>query len=40
MKWLEPDTALEIYYKIIKTTGGNYGIRDNGLLESALYSVE
>lgn len=38
MKWLELGTVLDIYDKLIRTTGGTYGIRDKGLLESALYS--
>jgi death-on-curing protein len=38
VKWLELGTVLDIYDKLIRTTGGTYGIRDKGLLESALYS--
>ena len=38
MTWLELSTVLEIHERLIKATGGNYGLRDEGLLQSALYS--
>jgi len=38
VKWLETDTVLKIYDKVIQSTGGNYGVRDKGLMESALFS--
>ena len=38
MKWLEFNIVVEIHNRLIKATGGNYGLRDKGLLESALYS--
>ncbi len=31
------DESLELYEKVIQEFGGTYGIRDMGLLESALY---
>jgi len=36
--WLQLSTVLEIHERLIKATGGNYGLRDEGLLQSALYS--
>ena len=38
MKWIELETVLEIYSRVIKSTGGTYGIRDKGILESALFA--
>lgn len=37
MKWIELETVLKIYEQVIKSTGGTYGVRDKGILESALY---
>ncbi len=38
MKWIEFETVIEIYGQVIKSTGGTYGIRDKGILESALFA--
>jgi prophage maintenance system killer protein len=37
MKWIELETVLEIHNRVIKYTGGNYGLRDENALESALF---
>ena len=38
MKWIELEAVLEIHNRIIKYTGGSYGLRDENALESALFS--
>jgi len=35
-KWLSRKEVERIYTKVIEATGGSYGLRDAGLLESAL----
>ena len=35
-KWLTVDTVLAIHAESVKNTGGSAGVRDQGLLESAL----
>ena len=34
--WLESETVLEIHSEVIAVSGGSDGVRDHGLLESAL----
>ena len=36
MKFLSVENVIIFHEKIIKETGGSYGIRDRGLVESAL----
>jgi len=38
VNWLSLKTLLKIHGNIIEATGGNIGLRDKGLLESALFS--
>ena len=33
------DEVISLHYKLIERTGGSHGIRDQGLLESAVYSA-
>lgn len=37
MKYLYPKQALYLYRQIIQQTGGTVGLRDEGLLEAAVY---
>ena len=37
MKYLHPKQALYLYQQIIQQSGGTIGLRDEGLLESAVY---
>lgn len=37
MKYLYPKQILHLYQQIIERTGGTLGLRDEGLLESAVY---
>ena len=37
MKYLYPKQALYLYQQIIQQSGGTVGLRDEGLLESAVY---
>ena len=37
MKYLYPQQLLYLYQAIVKQSGGTLGLRDNGLLESAIY---
>lgn len=37
MKYLHPKQVLYLYQEIVKRTGGTLGLRDEGLLESAVY---
>ena len=37
MKYLYPKQILYLYQQIIQQTGGTLGLRDEGLLESAIY---
>lgn len=37
MKYLTPQKVLAIHDQVVKRTGGSHGIRDLGLLESAVY---
>ena len=37
MKYLYPKQILYLYQRIIEQTGGTIGLRDEGLLESAVY---
>lgn len=37
MKYLYPKQVLYLYQQIIQQTGGTLGLRDEGLLESAVY---
>ena len=37
MKYLYPKQVLYLYQRIIQQTGGTMGLRDEGLLESAVY---
>lgn len=37
MKYLYPKQILYLYQRIIQQTGGTMGLRDEGLLESAVY---
>lgn len=37
MKYLHPKQVVYLYQEIIKRTGGSLGLRDEGLLESAVY---
>ena len=37
---LDIDDILEIHKIVIEGTGGDDGIRDYGIIESALYSIE
>lgn len=34
--WLDKDLILALYEDIVAATGGAFGVRDEGLLESAL----
>ncbi len=36
---LTKDEIIELHKRLIDKTGGSYGIRDNSLLESAIYSA-
>lgn len=36
---LTVDEIIELHKKLIDKTGGSYGVRDKGLLESAVYSL-
>jgi death on curing protein len=35
-EWLTKETTLEIHAEVISVSGGSHGLRDEGLLESAL----
>jgi len=35
-EWLDPETVLNIHVRVIAESGGSQGVRDEGLLESAL----
>ena len=37
MKYLTPQKALFIHDQVVKRTGGSHGVRDIGLVESAVY---
>lgn len=37
MKYLTPQQVLAIHFRVTKRTGGSQGVRDLGLLESAVY---
>ncbi len=36
MKYLTPENVIQIHYEIVEVTGGSQGLRDLGLLESAV----
>lgn len=36
MKYLTPENVIQIHYEIVEATGGSQGLRDLGLLESAV----
>lgn len=36
MRYLTPQNIIQIHYELVKETGGSQGIRDVGLLESAV----
>lgn len=36
MKYLTPENVIQIHYEIVEATGGSQGLRDLGLLESAI----
>ncbi len=36
MKWLSPRAVEQIHVEVIKATGGTHGVRDRGLLHSAV----
>ena len=37
---LTVDEMIELHQKLVDATGGSAGLRDRGLLESAVYSVD
>lgn len=36
MKYLTPQNVIQIHFELVETTGGSQGLRDLGLLESAV----